>query len=183
MGVNWALALPQGNPGESFTNAYEHAQERQKTDVARRAMAALAQDPSNQRAYQVLASIDPQAAMQFQQQRIALAKQQMGEHYDSVLKGAQIIRQMQPKDDAGWQQVLQTAAQVGIDISQVPQHYDPQYVQQVVGLAMRSSRRQRTTSRTSRIRRAAVCFNTTSALARLSSSLFRMTILRAPGNP
>jgi hypothetical protein len=134
-GVNWNLLAAYPNAGDAFKQSFEHGQETNRQNTARSAMAALAQDPNNEKAYQALAQADPQTAMQFRQQRLEMARQQMGEHYDSVLKGGQLIRQMKPKDDASWQQVLMMAHQAGIDVSQVPQHYDPQYVQQVVGLA------------------------------------------------
>jgi hypothetical protein len=136
MPVNWGLGLQQGpNAGEAFANSFQQGQEQNRQNTARNAMAALVQDPNNQRALQALAQVDPQSAQQFQQQKLEMARQQMGQHYDSVLKGAQLIRQMKPHDDASWQQVLQTAHQAGIDISEVPQHFDPQYVQSVTGLA------------------------------------------------
>jgi hypothetical protein len=136
MPVNWGLGLQQGpNAGEAFANSFQQGQEQNRQNTARNAMAALVQDPNNQRALQALAQVDPQSAQQFQQQKLEMARQQMGQHYDNVLKGAQLIRQMQPKDDASWQAVLQTAHQAGIDISEVPPHYDPQYVQSVVQLA------------------------------------------------
>jgi hypothetical protein len=104
MPVNWGLGLQQGpNAGEAFANSFQQGQEQNRQNTARNAMAALVQDPNNQRALQALAQVDPQSAQQFQQQKLEMARQQMGQHYDNVLKGAQLIRQMQPKDDASWQ--------------------------------------------------------------------------------
>jgi hypothetical protein len=104
MPVNWGLGLQQGpNAGEAFANSFQQGQEQNRQNTARNAMAVLVQDPNNQRALQALAQVDPQSAQQFQQQKLEMARQQIGQHYDSVLKGGQLIRQMQPKDDAGWQ--------------------------------------------------------------------------------
>lgn len=121
--------------GGQFAQAFEHGQQTGRQNKARAAMAALVRDPSNQGAFEALASVDPEAAQQFQAQRLESAKAQLGAHYDSVLKGAQLIRQMQPKDDASWQQVRGMAAQAGIDASQVPEHFDQQYVSGLVSLA------------------------------------------------
>jgi hypothetical protein len=138
MAVNWALGLMQTNPGEQFAQGFERGQQQRQQNMAKAAMAALVKDPNNQQALEALASVDPQSAMQFQQQKLEMAKQQLGAHYDSVLKGGEIIRQVQPKDQASWDQALAMAAQAGIDISQVPRVWDEntaKYAQQLSGLA------------------------------------------------
>jgi hypothetical protein len=138
MAVNWALGLMQTNPGEQFAQGFERGQQQRQQNMAKAAMAALVKDPNNQRALEALASVDPQSAMQFQQQKLEMAKQQLGAHYDSVLKGGEIIRQVQPKDQASWDQALAMAAQAGIDVSQVPRVWGEntaKYAQQLSGLA------------------------------------------------
>jgi len=102
---------------------------------ARAAMAALVRDPNNQKALEALASIDPGAAQQFQQQRIETTRAQLAQHQDSILKGAQILRQFNPKDQPSYSAALTAAQQAGIDVSQVPQQYNPQYVDGIVKLA------------------------------------------------
>lgn len=123
------------NAGQAFSQAFQQGQQQRQQGMAKSAMAALVQDPTNQRALQALASVDPAAAQEFKQQQLEQAKVQLAQHQDSILKGAQIIRQVNPKDEAGWQQALSIAHQAGIDISQVPQHYDPNYANGLVSLA------------------------------------------------
>lgn len=123
------------NPGERFAQAFQQGQQQARENKARAAMAELTRDPNNQQALQDLASIDPQSAQVFQQQRIELAKQQLAQHQENILKGAQIIRQLNPRDDATWQQAKAVAAQAGVDVSEVPDHYDPQYVHGIVSIA------------------------------------------------
>jgi hypothetical protein len=139
MPVNWGLGLQQGpNAGEAFANSFQQGQEQNRQNTARNAMAVLVQDPNNQRALQALAQVDPQSAQQFQQQKLEMARQQIGQHYDSVLKGGQIVRQVQPKDQNGWNQVLMMAHQAGIPLDEVPQVWNEQtaqYAQQLSGLA------------------------------------------------
>lgn len=135
MPVNWAIGLQQGNAGDAFAGAFKQGMADNRQNMARSAMAALVANPKNVRALQALASVDPQAAQQFQQQQQQAALAGLDQHRDNIVKGAQLIRQMQPKDDASWQQVLQVAHQAGIDTSEVPPHFDPQYVQGVVQLA------------------------------------------------
>lgn len=135
MAVNWALGLMQSNPGATAVQAFQQGMEQNRANTARNAMGALAQDPNNAKALAALAKADPQAAMQFQQQRAEAAKAQLAQHQDSILKGAEIIRQFQPKDQASYTQALMAAQQAGIDISQVPQQFDPAYVDGVVKIA------------------------------------------------
>jgi hypothetical protein len=135
MPVNWALGIQQGNPGESFVNAFNQGMQRNEQTAAKNALATLVQNPNDPNALAALAKTNPEAAMQFRQQQAQMLKQHLGEHYDSAVKGGKLIRQMQPKDDASWQQVLAAYAQMGGDISQVPQHFDPNYAQQLVAIA------------------------------------------------
>jgi hypothetical protein len=135
MAVNWALGLQQGNAGDAFAQSFQQGQVNNRQNMARSAMAALVANPGNQRALQALASVDPQAAQQFQAQHQQQTQALLEQHRDNIVKGAQLIRQMQPKDDARWQQVLNMARQAGIDTTEVPPHFDPQYVQGVVQLA------------------------------------------------
>lgn len=135
MAVAWALGLQRGNAGDAFAQAFQQGQQTNQQNTARAAMAALVTDPNNQRALQALASVDPQAAQQFQQQRHQQTMDALAQHRDNIIKGAEIFRQINPKDQASYSQALQLAQQAGIDISEVPQQYDPQYVAGVTQIA------------------------------------------------
>lgn len=54
---------------------------------------------------------------------------------EKILLGAKIVRQVNPKDEASWQMARQAAQRAGVDISDVPPNYDPNYVQQLVTVA------------------------------------------------
>jgi hypothetical protein len=73
--------------------------------------------------------------MQFRNQQMEYQKAQLAQHQDSILKGAEIIRQFNPKDQASYTAALQAAQVAGIDISQVPQQYNPQYVDGIIRTA------------------------------------------------
>lgn len=135
MAVNWALGLQQGNAGDAFSGAFKQGLADNRTNMARSAMAALVANPKNARALQALASVDPAAAQQFQQQQLQQTQTDLEQHRDNIVKGAQILRQFQPKDQASYSQALAAAQQAGVDISQVPQQFDPQYVDGVIKLA------------------------------------------------
>lgn len=135
MSVNWGLGIQQGNPGESFVNAFNQGMQRNEQTAAKNALATLVQNPNDPNALAALAKTNPEAAMQFRQQQMENVKAQLGQHYDSVLKGAEILRQFNPKDQQSYSQALAAAQQAGIDISQVPQEYNPQYVDGIIHIA------------------------------------------------
>jgi hypothetical protein len=135
MPPNYNLLFQGGNAGEAFGQTFQQGMQQNQQNTAKNAMAALVADPSNKGALAALAKVDPQAAMQFQQQQAQQIKAQLAQHQDSILKGAEILRQFNPKDQPSYSAALQAAQTAGVDISQVPQQYDPQYVDGVIKLA------------------------------------------------
>lgn len=135
MPVNWALGLQQGNSGDAFSGAFKQGQVANRESMARSVMARLVQNPNDSGALAALAKVDPERAMDFRKQQLEYTKAQLGQHQDSILKGAEILRQFQPKDQASYSQALAAAQQAGIDVSQVPQQYNPEYVQGVIHIA------------------------------------------------
>lgn len=121
--------------GGKIAKSFEDGQKAGMQNKARAAMAALVRDPSNQGALEALASVDPQAAAQFQQRQQEQAMAGLEQHREKIIMGAQIVRQMQPKDQAGWDQVRATAQRMGIDLADVPVEFNPQYVQGLVSVA------------------------------------------------
>ena len=130
-----SLMVQQTNPGERFAQAFQQGMQVREQNIAKAAMAALARDPSNAKALDALAGVDPQAAMQFQQQQQQTQLKALDAHRDSIKIGAQIIRAFKVKDEASYQQAKQFAAQNGVDISQLPPSYDAGYVANVIHLA------------------------------------------------
>jgi hypothetical protein len=110
--------------GGQMKKSFEDGRQQGMQNKARAAMAALARDPNNQGALEALASVDPQAAMQFRQQQQEAALKGLEVHREKIGIGAGIIEQVQPKDQAGWDQVLSLAQQMRIDISDVPKVWD-----------------------------------------------------------
>jgi hypothetical protein len=131
-----SLMVQQGpNPGERFAQAFQQGQQTREQNMAKAAMAALVKDPNNPKALAALAQVDPSAAMEFRKQQLEYVKANLAQHQDNILKGAEIIRQFNPQDQAGYTQALAAAQAAGIDVSQVPQQYDKSYVDGVVHLA------------------------------------------------
>ena len=130
-----SIMFSQPNAGATFAQAFQQGMAQNTERAKKAAMAALMADPNNTQAMNALAKLDPQSAMQFKSQQTEALQAQLGQHRDNIIKGAEILRQFNPQDQASYSQALQAAQSVGIDVSQVPQQFDPQYVAGVVKLA------------------------------------------------
>lgn len=136
MAVNWGLGLQQGpNAGEAFANAFHQGMQQNRLSATRNAMAALMANPNDPKALGELARLDPATAMDFRKQQAEMLKTQLAQHQDSIIKGAQILRQFNPQDQAGYSQALAAAQAAGVDISQVPQQFNKEYVDGVIKVA------------------------------------------------
>ena len=120
MSVNWGLGVQQNNPINAFMQAYEHssAQKRQQQ----------MQDEDREMRRQ-----------QFELQKTQTQQQTewkaLEQHRDKIIMGARLIREVQPKDQAGWDHVRAIAGQAGIDLTDVPPQFDLNYVNGLVQLA------------------------------------------------
>ena len=133
--VMWNLLGAYPNPGEAFAQSFQQGMAQRQEQQQRNALAALAMNPADPQAQSAAAQFAPQAVMQARAQQQQSVQQQLEAHRDNILKGAELIRQVQPKDQASWDQARALAAQAGIDISEVPAQFDPQYVQGITALA------------------------------------------------
>ena len=116
--------------GGKFVQAFKEGQQTREANIAKGAMAALVRDPNNQKALEALAQVDPGAAAQFQQRRSMMAQQNAEQYRSAILDGVPLYQKMgAPTDDAGWQRFKAAMAQTGHNVSQMPDHFDPQYVQ------------------------------------------------------
>jgi hypothetical protein len=96
---------------------------------------ALLANPNDPNAAQAVGQHDPRLGLQVQQRQQQSLQQRLEADRENIIKGGQIFRQLGVKDEASYQQARQMAAQIGMDVSQVPPNYDERYVQGVVSLA------------------------------------------------
>ena len=124
------------NAGLAFSQGFQQGQQQRQQMVARQAMQALAVDPTNQRAIAALSAVNPEAAISFKEKAQAHQLQQLSAHRDNIKIGAQILRAINPTDEAGYQQARALYAQATGDatMADIPQHFDPQYVKNVIAL-------------------------------------------------
>lgn len=148
MEVNWSILQPVDVAG-NVQRGFEMGQQMVEKHQLKSALAAYSQDPTNPANEAALASASPDFAMQLpelrqrrqrqaidDQQRAAEQQQKLiDRHRENIINGAKLIRETKPMDQAGWDQTLQLGQQAGIDISNVPQQYDPHYVAGVMHLA------------------------------------------------
>lgn len=117
---------------QSMFDGFEAKRKQNALDAAMRGYAMNPNDPG---AVNALAQVDPATAITIRQQQAATAAKEQERQRWQLINGAKIVRQLQPKDDATWQQALATARQMGIDVSEVPKTYDPNYVQSLIAAA------------------------------------------------
>jgi hypothetical protein len=122
------------NAGQAFAQSFQQGRQQARQDASSRAMQALAVDPTNQQALAALAAVNPEAAMSYQEKAQAHHLQQLTAHRENIKLGAQILKSVNPTDEATYQQALHLYVQGGGDPSEVPPHFDPQYVKNVVAL-------------------------------------------------
>jgi hypothetical protein len=123
------------NPGNAFLQAYEGGRERRRESETQNALAKYAQNPDDPSAMEGLARFNPQMAIQLQQQRKQEAMRGLEAHRENIIAGAKIFRQLGVKDQQTYDMARQMAGQVGIDLSEVPPAFDPQYVNGVISIA------------------------------------------------
>lgn len=114
----------------------------QKKNALEAAMRGYAMNPDDPNAVNALAQVDPAMAIQVRQQQAAAKQREIAAQRaaveaqrENIITGARIIRELKPTDDASWQQALVAAQRMGVDISEVPPAYDPQYVQGLIATA------------------------------------------------
>ena len=136
-----SVMFNQPNPGDRFAQGFQQGQERAKQNKLKAAMAALARDPNNQKAFEVLSEVAPEQAMQIQQQRQQQSMKAL-EGFQGTIKQAaemaQNLKQQNPNmpDEQVYANVRRTL--IGLRMpgaEQAPEQFDPQYFQGILSLA------------------------------------------------
>lgn len=153
MAVNWALGAPRDIAAD-YQQGYQTAQrnallqeeqaqrreERKRSEGLRNALTGAINPQTGDIDYGAarqayIGAGDVQGAIGIGNAQRQQMEQQRELHRDNIIRGARLVRQMNPTDDAGWQRVRAMAQQAGIDVSQVPPNFDPNYVQQLLAAA------------------------------------------------
>ena len=129
MAVNWNL-LQNVDVAGSFQKGVEQAKQRQGEN----ALAAFVQNPQDTNAFAQLAKSDPKLAYQVrnnqQEQDWKRAKYQQDARESQskqVEAASKFLDQIAP-DGSNYGQIIQAARLAGVDVSEAPQAFDPQWV-------------------------------------------------------
>jgi hypothetical protein len=121
--------------GQAFQQSFQQGRQQRRERETDNALAQYALNPGAEEALAGVIKADPRLGIQLQQNHQRQQMAALEQHRESIVKGAQIFRQLGVKDEAGYQQALQVARQAGIDLRDVPPNFDPQYVSGVVAIA------------------------------------------------
>jgi hypothetical protein len=140
MAVQWGLGVPQVDIGQQFQAGMDHGRQVRQIQDRQNALRGYAANPNDPSAQNALLVADPQLATNLEDQRFQRSHAEhqaaidaLTQHRDRIIMGAQFLQGV--RDEAGYQQALALARQNGIQIDDVPQHYDPQYVQGLLTVA------------------------------------------------
>lgn len=103
----------------------EQAQQSRLADLLPKAAAG------DQQAMNQVAAIDTGLWSRLNSQQSEALKQ----NRERVLLGAKIVREINPQDEGSWQVARQAAQRAGVDISDVPANFDPNYVRSLISVA------------------------------------------------
>lgn len=120
MPVNWSLGLAP-DIGGAFQQGYQQASRRN-------ALSSYARD-NNPQALNALAEFEPAFVMQ-EKQRMAQQQQAQQQQQENQLPMLGRLLEYGAQGPQQWQEAIGFAQKRGIDISQVPQEYNPEWAQQ-----------------------------------------------------
>lgn len=128
MPVDWGTfaSLSQRVPsfGEAFQQGMEQGRARRFEADQRNALAAYAENP-NDATLNALAPYNPQYVVQQKQQMASAAEAQRAKQREALLEVSRLFSDVTPEN---YGQRVSIAQRMGIDISKVPQQFDPNWV-------------------------------------------------------
>jgi hypothetical protein len=142
MAVRWDLLAGGPDIGQQFQQGYALGEQRREQRETRNALGTLAANPNDPAAMGALAQANPALGLQWrgqqiQERRVAQqdARTQLEARQEDIRAGAQIIRQVNPTDEAGWQQALTAARAAGVNIEGAPPSFNQEYVRSLISIA------------------------------------------------
>lgn len=135
--IQWGLQDPNAfqRGYQQTSGMFDKLIEARKKAELDAAMRQYALNPNDPKAINALAMVSPTTAIDARQKQAATQKAGLEAHRENIKLGAQIIRKVQPKDQASWDQARALAQQAGVNLAEVPAQFDPEYVQNIVRVA------------------------------------------------
>lgn len=126
MAINWGMAGGQ-DTGTNALAMFERGREMKREDTTRNALSAYAQNPNDQTLAPVLAA-DPRLGIQLRGQQQTQQANQRKQQQEQMLIMGKLLRNA--NDPQSYAQSRTAAQQYGLDISGVPEQFDPAWVGQ-----------------------------------------------------
>ena len=122
------------NIGNALMQGYQQGRQQRRERDLDNALTQYALNPGAEESMAGIIKADPRLGIQLQRQQQEAAMKQLEAKRDQIKLGAQIIGALKPQDEASWQRALAVAQQAGIDLTEVPQQYNPEYVQGLISI-------------------------------------------------
>lgn len=130
MPINWQLASQPGSFDNALAMGYQFGQDIRKQREEKEFRNALAgYDPNNPETIKPIMQADPRLGFQLQREQASMQRQQQ-EQKRATMPILGKLLDFASESPENWQQALQIAPQYGIDVSNVPQQFDPEWAKQ-----------------------------------------------------
>lgn len=129
MPVQWnILGVDQPGIGQHFLAGMQAGQQQRQQHMQRNALQAFARDPDSPEAMEMMIQADPATAIRMRQEQ---QQRQQAEHKERRADLPMMSRLLDyAQDPQSYQQAREIAQNYGIDISQIPETYDPAWISQ-----------------------------------------------------
>lgn len=127
--INWNLAQGGGGFQNALATGLQFGQMiRQRQDEKEYKTALAGYDPANPETLKPVMAADPRLGLQLQSQQAQVAGQQAEKRRADLPMMGRLL-QFAAQGPEQWQQALGVAQQYGIDTSNIPQQFDPEWAQ------------------------------------------------------
>jgi hypothetical protein len=134
--INWSMLTDSSaNFGNHLVNAAGQYSQRREQSRDRSALRNYLQNPNDQEALGALAERNPEAAIRLRDHHIERARQLRTDQREQLLFGARLLEGV--TDEPGYQRARALAQRAGIDLSNIPETFDPGFVSQMQELTRR----------------------------------------------
>ena len=130
MAVDWSLGLAPDVTGNAF-NAFMQGQQAQEADKSKNALAAYVTNPSAE-TLNANAQYNPQFVMQERARMQQAQAEQAKQAREQLLQVSQLFDGV--TDEASYQQRMNAARRMGLDVSEAPPNFDPKWVAETGGI-------------------------------------------------
>lgn len=131
--LQWGLLTnASANLGNALVQGAGAIRQRRETARDRGALTNYLANPTDQATFSGFAERNPAMAFQIRDDQLQRARQLRADQREQLTFVGRLVRNV--RDEASYQQARRLAQQAGIDVTNVPPNYDPQFVGQLQAL-------------------------------------------------